>query len=190
MKPWALLLLALPVGAVDLAGVKLPDQWTQDGHTLVLNGAGVREYGFFGFDVYAAGLYLPSRQRQVQAVLDAPGPKLLVLHLFHGATPEDTIKAWQPYFAGNCAAPCQLPRAQIEAFNALIPPTQKGDVQSYWFENDTVTIVHNGRMLGRVEGGGFARVLLSTWIGAVPTTQDLKRALLGGPPPSTPEPSP
>lgn len=174
-----LALIALPAHAVEVGGVSLPDSWPLPGQTLVLNGAGVREYGWFGIDVYAAALYLPVRMNDAETVLASAGPKVLSLHVLHGASVADTVAAWAPYFTANCAAPCTLPKAQVEAFNALAPSTQKGDVETYLFEGDAVTITHNGQRVGRIEGGGFARLLLSTWIGAAPTTAALRAALLG-----------
>ena len=181
MKTMALMLalLAQPALAVEVGGEQFPDSWSAGEQALVLNGAGVREYGWLRIDVYAAALYLPARMSDAEAVLASPGPKVLSLKLLHGAAAKDTVEAWAPYFAGNCQAPCTLPKAQIEAFNALVPLTQKGDVETYAFEGDAVTISHDGKVLGRVAGGGFARLLLSTWIGAMPTTPELKSALLG-----------
>lgn len=182
MKAMAIALAALtasPVAsAIEVGGVTLPDSWSAGSQALVLNGAGVREYGWLKIDVYAAALYLPQRSGDAEDVLASPGPKVLSLQLLHGASAKDTVEAWAPYFAGNCAAPCTLPRAQLDAFNALVPSTQKGDVVTYLFERDTVTLSLNGKVLGRVEGGGFARLLLSSWIGAMPTTPELKAALL------------
>ena len=79
MKPWLALLLALPVQAADVAGVNFPESRDVVGKTLVLNGAGVREYGMFGIDVYAAALYLPF---DGYALLRHPGwPALIVFTL-------------------------------------------------------------------------------------------------------------
>jgi len=178
---WILLLASGASPALEVAGVTFPVERRVGVKPLVLNGAGVREYGVFGFDIYAAALYLPATQADARAVLGAPGPKLLVMHLFHGASSREAVAAWAPYFTANCVTPCVLPRAQLAAFNAMLPGTQKGDVQTYLFEDDAVTMTHNGRVLGRIEGGGFARLLLSTWIGEAPTTEDLKRALMGEP---------
>ena len=47
----SLLLAAAVAGAVTVAGVELPDDWTVDGQRLVLNGAGTREYGPLAIDV-------------------------------------------------------------------------------------------------------------------------------------------
>ena len=174
-----LALLAQPVGAVEVGGVSLPDSWTLGAQTLELNGAGVREWGWLNIDVYAAALYLPKHASDADAVLASPGPKVLTLQLLRGAPAKSTVEAWAPYFAANCTAPCVPPVAQIDAFNARVPGAQKGDVETYVFEGDAVTMSHNGKVLGRIEGAGFARLLLSTWIGEAPTTPELKAALLG-----------
>lgn len=175
----ALALWIPPAGAMEVVGVELPDRWPLDDKTLVLNGAGVREYGALGVDVYVAALYLPAKQGAVSAVLDSVGPKLLHMVFFRDVTQEDTVKAWEYYLKANCQAPCVLPNKQLEQFYRLVPATEEDDSQTYLFREDTVQILVNGKPVGQVKGGGFARLLLATWIGEVPTTKALKRALLG-----------
>ena len=56
---------------------------------------------------------------------------------------------------------------------------EAGDQETYVFRHDGVEISRNGKSLGRIEAPDFSRLLLSTWIGATPTTAALKRDLLG-----------
>lgn len=172
-------LLPLCAQAADVGGIELPGRWSLGKTELVLNGAGVREYGFLGLDVYAAALYLPSVERESSAVLDAP-LKLLHMHFFRDASREDTLKAWQVYLEKNCTLPaCTIPPTALAHFNALIPATVKGETQTFVWRGARVQVLRNGQVLGEMEDAAFARLLLSTWIGAVPTTEDLKTALLG-----------
>lgn len=173
-------LLALPAGAAEVAGIPFPDHWDLSGQTLVLNGAGLREYGVLGIDVYAAALYLETRENDADKVLASPRPKVLVMKFLRDGAREDTHKAWDIYFAKNCVAPCVLPAADIQAFKNFIPATRKGESQIYFFFADRVEVRSGASVLGQVHGAEFSRLLLSTWIGAQPTTGELKAALLGG----------
>jgi len=171
---WPLLSLGVQVGKESL-----PDQWPLDGATLMLNGAGPREYGFLRIKVYVAALYVAKRDSNSAGVLDAKTPKVLHTRFLRDVELKDTLAAWDYYFEQNCKADCTLPKAQIEAFKALVPVTVAGETQTYLFRPDGVELLRNDKSLGKVEGAGFARLLLSTWIGEVPTTPALKKALLG-----------
>lgn len=48
------------------------------------------------------------------------------------------------------------------------------------FTSKGVDVTFNGRKLGDISDGHFAETLLATFIGPVPPTPQLKRALLGG----------
>ena len=175
------LLLGLPLTAfaAEAGGVNFPERWQLDGQTLLLNGAGVREYGPFGIDVYAAALYLRERETQGARVLDSPLPKVVQMRFLRDVSRADTLKAWDAYFERNCVTPCVLPYEAIAAFRAFIPDARDGDTQTYRFYDGRVEIDLDGQRLGSVKGAAFARLLLSTWIGDVPTTAELKAALLG-----------
>lgn len=176
------LLLAAPAWGVDVAGATLPDSWSVQGRTLLLNGAGLREHGVLRLDVYAAALYLPARSGDAAAILASGEPRVLHMKFLRDVSRDDTLRAWDHYLSSNCPAPCIAPRREIEAFKALVPASVAGDTQTYIFSATGVEMLANGRPLGRVEGAAFARLLLSTWIGAAPTAPELKAALLGVPP--------
>jgi hypothetical protein len=171
---WPLLAYSVQVGKESL-----PDQWTVDGATLVLNGAGPREYGFLKIKVYVAALYVVQRNSSSEGVLDAKTPKVLYTRFLRDVGLKDTLDAWDYYFAQNCTGSCTLPKEQIEAFKALVPVTVAGETQTYLFRADGVELLRNDKSLGVIQGAEFARLLLSTWIGAEPTTPALKKALLG-----------
>lgn len=145
----------------------------------MLNGAGLREFGFLKIDVYAAALYLSEKQSDAHAVLASLEPKVLQMRFLRDGSREDTPKAWDIYFAKNCVTPHVLPAREIENFKSFIPATPAGETQTYFFYADRVRVDSGGRVLGEVQGADFVRLLLSTWIGVAPTTPELKNALLG-----------
>lgn len=156
-----------------------PAQRSVAGQTLVLNGSGLRSYGLFGIEVYRAALYLPQTERDENAVLDASTPRLLEMHFVREVSRDDSVKAWRHYLAANCPPPCVLAPASEARFLAWVPDCKKGDRQTYLFTARGVELSVNGQRNGEVPDPAFARVLLATWIGAAPTTPELKRRLLG-----------
>jgi hypothetical protein len=174
-----LVCLSVPVHALNVAGVSFPDSKQLVDTTLRLNGAGVREYSFLRIKVYAAALYLPVVTNDAQAILDLRGPRLLQMHFLRGASQEDTRKAWLVYLKKNCTANCVWPASAVAKFLAVIPETRRESTQTYVFEFDHVDIFDNQTLLIRLVDPVFPRLLLSTWIGAEPSTEALKRALLG-----------
>lgn len=173
-------LLACPAVPASAAPAdELPEHWRHEGQPLVRNGAGVRQYGLLRWDIYHAALYLPARESDPQRILDAPGPKVVHMRFLRSASREDTLKAWRVYLERNCTAPCIISAAALRRFEALVPATQSGDVQTYYFDPSGVSMDLNASPLGRVEDAAFARILLATWIGEHPTSESLKRALLG-----------
>lgn len=181
MKRFIGLLLLIPSWswAIQVGDAKLPDSWTLEGQPLALNGAGLREYGTFRVNVYAAALYLAQPQKSLEAILKTDTPRVIHLKIFRGASREDSIKAWGHYFEANCKAPCVVDKTALDAFNALIPPSKAGDTQTYIFRSGQLELLNNNTKLGIVKNAEFANLVLSTWLGAVPTTEGLKRALLG-----------
>ena len=95
--------LTLPLGAaaqtaastIEVGGVKF-DHSVQVGNAkLQLNGAGVRYKAIF--KVYAAGLYLSSKAVTPEAVIAAPGPRLMkICLLYTSPSPRDRTRSRMP----------------------------------------------------------------------------------------------
>ena len=177
---FAALVFPVAAHALQVGDAVLPDQWAINGRALMLNGAGLREYGFLKIDVYAAALYLSAKMTDERQVLASTAPRVLHMHFFRNVSRDDTLKAWDHYFAENCKFSCSLPQQEIAAFKQLVPETVAGDTQTWVFQAGTAELLRNGISVGRVQGTAFSRLLLSTWIGDVPSTAELKSALLGG----------
>lgn len=177
---WVLaLLVCLGCTAPAVAAPRFPQIYALDGQTLLRNGEGVRTYGVFNIRVYNAALYLTAPERRDQAVLDADTPKVIQVEFLRSASLEDTRAAWQHYLEANCRPPCVLPEAGVRQFSALLPATVAGDSQTFVFRAQGLEVQRNGQTLGHVADRRLARLVLSTWLGDVPTAPTLKRALLG-----------
>jgi hypothetical protein len=165
--------------AATFAGVTLPDTADVAGKRLVLNGIGSRVYSIFRVDVYVAGLYLDAPSQDAAAILASPQPKLVAMVFLHAIGRDDLIAAWREAFRDNCKAPCVLPSASIARFEAMLDGVEKNDSMSFVFSNVGVETVVRQQSKGRIDDPAFARLLLATWIGPAPPTEELKKALLG-----------
>jgi hypothetical protein len=164
--------------AADIVDYALPNTWTIKNETLIRNGAGVREYGFFKINVYAAALYLPKHETSAMAILRSTLPRVIHLKMLRDVSRKDTISAWRHYLNENCKLPCMLDDKARMLFDAILTDTKASDTQTYVFIEGKVEIWRNGSKQGEITDALFANVLLATWIGETPTTDALKRALL------------
>ena len=184
MRRLALLafLLAALGAAVTIEGVPFGDTVSLAGKTLRLNGAGVRVYSALvvKVNVYAAGLYLETPSRDAAAILASPEVKLGHVAYLYDVSRNDVVRAWRDSFEKSCTAPCRPPAAAIEKFLALAPGAETGHSIGYVIAPGFVELIREGTPAGRVEDADFPRLLLATFIGQHPPTEELKRALLGG----------
>jgi len=178
-----MLLVALPVGAREIAGVDVTETLQSDsGTALHLNGAGIRSKFFF--DIYIAELYLENPSNTVEGILAAEGQKKMIMHfLYSEVGKEKLIDGWDEGFEGNSSA-TELAAIQerIGKFNALFVDVKKNDVIILDFNPATggTTVTISGDEKGRVEGKDFNDALLKIWLGKKPVTSGLKKDLLGG----------
>lgn len=169
-----------PTAAINIGGILVPETVTVDDVELKLNGAGIRKRFFV--KVYVGALYLRDRQTTVDAVLAAPSPKSMRLHVLHDEIPAaKLVDAWNDGFAKSVDAserPALEPR--IARFNSLFPAVRQGDVVRLDFIGDTTEVWINQERKGAVAGPDFQRALLQIWLGQKPIDAGLKRALLAG----------
>jgi hypothetical protein len=177
------LLVAGPVcapRAAELAGVTLPDSRVVDGTRLILNGIGLRTYSFLGIKIYVAGLYLPQRSSNAEAILHAREPKVLDIHFLRDVDAEAAHKSWRNGFANNCRPPdCSVDQRDVEQFISRVPAVHDGDESTMVFTSKGVRVSFNGQLMGDITDNHFAEVLLRTFLGPEPPTPRLKRELLG-----------
>jgi Chalcone isomerase-like len=172
---------------VKLSGVSFPSAWSVADIPLVLNGAGVRYYSFLKIPVYAAAMYLEKLESDPEAILRSPATKVVQLKILRDVSQADSVKAWQIFLEANCRQRCEANDTALRSFLALIPAAKTGDTQTYVFQTSLenglklaqLEIFANGKKLGGIRHAHMPSVVLESWIGQVPTTEELKLALLG-----------
>src|SRR5256712_6931778 len=174
-----LLLLAFPVWAAEVAGVKIDDK-TRVGNTeLSLSGAGRRKRVFC--QVSAIGLYVQDRKADP---ISQPGPKRVQIHMLRdvGAdTFNDALVEGIKANTSEAEAKALEPKVkQLSDTIAGIQQAKKGmTIALDWTGKDTQVVI-DGKPAGRpIEGEDFYRALLKIWLGDKPVQDDLKKSLLG-----------
>ena len=169
--------LSTGVSAMELKGVRMPDQITVAGQPLVLNGMGLRSATIFRINVYVAGLYLKSKTSDENAALAAAGPKQVRLQFLRGVDPGKIAGALDESLGQGKYK--DKYKDAIAKLKALIPAVKEGDRMTYTFLSDSTEFAVNDTVKGTLPGGEFGKAVLSAWIGEKPPTKDLKQGLLG-----------
>ncbi len=180
----ALMMLALPpssaAAAIEVGGVVLPERVRidPDSPPLRLNGAGVHTRYVF-VQLYVAALYLPAPQREAGALLAANDPQRLWLHFLREVSPERTRGLWEKL--GTNGGKLQQLGMRRDQFMAVFSDgLKKGDEIAFdYLPGQGTHIRLNGRTKTIIPGEDFYDALLRVWLGAKPTSQGLKRNLLG-----------
>ena len=177
-----LLLSATLASADELAGVHLDEAIkSEDGQTLFLNGAGLRER--LWVDVYVGSLYLPRKSVDVAEILSNPGPWRLQLDfIYKEVAREKILNSWREGFEQN-QAPENLKRLQsrVDQFYAYFQTSiiARDQYRFDYLPGKGVSIIKNGQQLGLIPGEDFKTALLEIWLGNHPADKSLKRGLLG-----------
>jgi Chalcone isomerase-like len=174
-----LFLLAFPVHAAEVAGVKLEDKVRVADTELSLSGAGLRKRVFF--QVYAIGLYVRDRKADP---ISQPGPKRVQIHMLRDVGADQFIDALADGIKanhGDSEAKALEPRLkELGATMAEIKEAKKGMTIALDWTGTATQLVVDGKAAGRpIQGEDFYRALLRIWLGDKPVQDDLKKALLG-----------
>ncbi len=167
--------------AGEVRAFDAPETLRVEGFELTRNGMGVRRATrfFITADIYVAALYVAERSSNARRILDSPLPKQINLQYRYAIDRDDMRRAWQYSFDKNCPAEdCSDFEAPLEQFLTGVRGVAPGDLYIYRFFEDRSEIVQPSGETLRISGGEFARLLLSTWIGAVPPSEEIKAALL------------
>src|SRR5579884_2746182 len=118
-------LLVCDLHAATLAGVTLPDSIQAGNAPLVLNGLGLRTK--LVVKVYVAGLYLPQKSTDPNAILKPGVPKRIVMHFLHDAGKNQITDAFNDSFNDNSPELRKTLQAAVARFMAGLEPVRRGD---------------------------------------------------------------
>jgi hypothetical protein len=181
----ALILLLLVTAVVNLragtlAGVTLPDTVQAGSTSLQLNGIGLRTK--FMVKVYVAGLYLPQKSSDANAILKADTPKQIVMHFVRDVTRNQLTDGFAESFHNNTPDAEKALKSDIDRLFAALEPVRDGEeiIFTYLPEKGTSAVQASTEKL-TIGGNAFAEILFSVWLGPKPPNSALKKGLLGQP---------
>ena len=180
----ALLLASLIVSgnshALTVKGIDLPEQITQQPHTLFLNGAGIRSK--FVFDIYVGALYVTKKSASAQTIINDQSAKQVHMHfVYDEISQEKMTSGWNEGFK-NVLSTAELEKLkpQIALFNNAFGKTVAGDVIIVAYTPEKGSEVRiNGETRATIPGFEFHQALMKIWLGEDPVDSDLKRGMLG-----------
>ena len=173
------LVLSTATEAAERDGITMSETMEVSGIHLTLNGMGLRTYSFLRIPIYVAGLYLEHHSSDSDAILVSSQAKLLYFVFIRDVAAEAARKSWREAIDANCRPPCSLAAEDVRRFLDAVPSVHKGETSTLFFTTQALDISINGKLLGRITDMAFARVILASFIGKHPTSNELKRGLLG-----------
>ena len=179
----ALILLLLLTAVANLragtlAGVTLPDTVQAGSTSLQLNGMGLRTK--FMVKVYVAGLYLPQKSSDTNAILKADTPKRVVMHFVRDVSKNQLTDGFAESFHNNTPDAEKMLKSEIDRLFTALEQVKEGEeiIFTYVPEKGTSVIIAGKEKL-IIEGPAFAEMLFSVWLGPKPPNAALKKGLLG-----------
>ncbi len=167
--------------AASIAGVEVPESYQVDGHSLVLNGYGLRTLTFLRIKIYVAALYLPRKAYDPQAIMASAGPTVVVVHYLHSGTQEQVQARYREGEQENCGdGSCDMSlQGDFERLLSVVPPVEPGDTTDFVVTEKSLRISFNGRPLAPFGRGALGNIILAGFIGSHSPTPELRAGLLG-----------
>ncbi len=174
-----LILFSPTLRAGQLEGVTMPDSVQVGGKTLMLNGMGLRTKAFF--NVYVAGLYLPSKMNDTASILGADTERQLMMKFMRTVTGGQICGAWKEGLEKNTPNASAELKGQFDTLCTYMEKARDGDVYTFTYIPGTGTqVTFNGTSKGAaLPGKDFADALFKCWIGDHPPSAEFKAGLLG-----------
>jgi len=170
--------------ATTLEGQRFEDQVQLAGSVLQLNGAGLR--GVMFIKGYVAGLYVPQKAGDLQALRAQRGPKRLQIRMLRAAGPDTFIDALQSGLKKNLQ-PAELTAlqeriAQLEQGMQALGAAAVGDVIDFDYVPGTGTVLSRngvGVKTPPIPGQELYDAVMAVFVGEHPVDKRLKQGLLG-----------
>ena len=177
-----LLISTMQVSAQQtIGGVTLPASLKFGSTTLVLNGGGTRVKLFM--DMYVAGLYLPAKSTDGNAIVNANELSSVRLNIVSSLVTTDRMKeAIIEGFKKSTGGKTAAIQAKIDKFVNLfsLEPITKGNLFELNYSPGVgVVVAKNGKVLATIDGLDFKAALWGIWLGNDPVDKGLKEGMLG-----------
>ena len=167
--------------SLRIEGVDVPGQCSVGGHSLHLNGAGLRTFSMFAvpIKVYVASFYSVSPLKTEQDVRHAPGPMQFDFSFLRSVGQMDVRKAWTAQFAQSVSYTYPGYPKDRDSFVSMFGGVRQGGVERVQLIGTNTLIFDSGSLRGTIPGRNFQKAFLSLWFGSKPVSKRLKSQLLG-----------
>jgi len=172
------LLFASQSKAAPVLGVNLDPTVTVNNQQLKLNGYGIRKKFFV--KVYIGSLYASKPFSSATAALSDNSDKLIRMNFLHSKVEkEKIIEAFNEGLGSNSPDTVGLP--EVKKFLSLFTADfVHGDsVDLILSANGSVSVSHNGKVLGSIPSTKLAKGVLAIYLGDKPADEALKKGMLG-----------
>ena len=145
--------------AASLAGVSMPDYAKVNNETLTLNGLGLREK--YWVDVYVAGLYLPSKMNDGNAIMTANVDKRIQVEFIYSSVPQAKMIAVLEENISNNPQFSSDTVAKIRQCGSWMQDFTSGDVVVFDYAplTQTTTIYINDKIRGSIQSKDYGSYL-------------------------------
>lgn len=164
--------------AGTLNGVTLPDTVPAASTTLALNGMGLRTK--YMVKVYVAGLYLPQKSSDANAILQPDTPKRIVMHFVRNVSKSQLVDGFSESFENNTPDLVKALHPDIDHFFSALDSVKDGEELVFTYVPATGTsLAIAGKEKLTIASPKFAQMLFSVWLGPKPPNAALKKGILG-----------
>ncbi|MET0943966.1 MAG: chalcone isomerase family protein [Flavobacterium sp.] len=166
---------------LEVNGVTVPRKIEVQNKTMQLNGAGGRSKMWL--EVYVQALYLSQLSQDPKFIIDSDTEMAIRIEITSSMVSSNKLtKAMNAGFEKSAGSNLEELRPRIEQFKTLLsdPITEK-DVFVLWYNpfDQTVNVIKNEVVKGKVPGFDFKKALFGIWLSDKPVDEALKKHLLG-----------
>ena len=162
-----------------VAGVTLPGRIEFEKESLVLNGTALRKVALI--KIYVAGLYLPEKESDPNAIIASDEARSLVMHFLKDVDAKRLCEGWDHSLVDNTPNPSDELMEQFQILCSWMENAKDNERLAFrYVPGQGTTVELHGKIKGPMPGKEFADALFRTWLGpkAIPG-EEFKQALLG-----------
>jgi hypothetical protein len=165
----------------ELHDVKMADDLMLGKQKLQLKGMTLREVSVLGIyiRVYVGGLYTVDKTLSCEKLLATNTPKVILMSFLRHVRTSELVENLETGVSKNCDDKCAGAKTKVGEIKNMVPSPNTGDIIKVVFSSQNVEFSLNDKVLGKVDGADFSKILLAAYIGKNPPSADFKAGLCG-----------
>jgi hypothetical protein len=162
--------LSIFIGSIyakTIKGINVKDTIKVENDTLILNGMALRKKFFF--KVYIAALYIPTRKKNAEKILENDTKRVAIMHFMRSVSSSKINTAWYEGLKNNTPKCSTELKKQFETLASYMNDVKSGDrIEFIYIPNIGTEVIVKKKKKGIIKGKAFSDALLSCWIGNKP----------------------